>query len=342
MSDDAELMASTGSAMVGKQERTAVLVAGMHRSGTSALAHVLGLAGCDLPKALMYQNDLEGRRKGYAESWVVTPLNIEILSAVNHCGFEEAAVTLSAAVGESPFRERALAALRDEFGDSRLFVVKDPRLCLLLSFWIDAVEASGFRPVVICPIRNPLEVARSLKSRNRNGRNDGRSTGFLFLLWLRHVLEAEAASRHVPRVFVRYDDLLEDPLAVLGRTATALGVSWPSISLPETENEIRAVLSPDHRSHELTRDDLSADPHCTQSVWRVFEILDRWADGDVRPEDTMELDRIKAMIDEVTTPLAEATIDREERLSASFRNSSSWRITAPLRATRDLLGRILG
>ena len=324
--------------MEDKRERTAVLVAGMHRSGTSALAHVLGVAGCDLPNALTYQNDVEGRRKGYTESWVITPLNIEILSAINHCGFEEAAVSFSAAAAESPFRERALEALRDEYGDSRLFVIKDPRLCLLLNFWIDAVEAFGVRPVVICPIRNPLEVARSLKSRDRNGCNDGRSTGFLFLLWLRHVLEAEAASRHVPRAFTRYGDLLENPSATLGRAAAVLDVSWPRTSLSETESEFRAALSPAHRSHELTRDDLRSDPHCTQSVWRVFEILDRWTDGDVRPEDMAELDRIKAIVDEVTKVLAEA----EKRLSSSFRNSSSWRITAPLRTAKHLLERVLG
>ena len=112
--------------------------------------------------------------------------------------------------------------------------------------------------------------------------------------------------------------------------------------MSETESEFRAALSPAHRSHELTRDDLRSDPHCTQSVWRVFEILDRWTDGVVRPEDMAELDRIKAIVDEVTKVLAEAIINREERLSSSFRNSSSWRITAPLRTAKHLLERVLG
>ncbi len=48
MRDDAELSASTGSAMVDKQERTAVLVAGMHRSGTSAHAHDIALVISDM------------------------------------------------------------------------------------------------------------------------------------------------------------------------------------------------------------------------------------------------------------------------------------------------------
>ena len=35
-----------------KGKKTAILVAGMHRSGTSALARTLSLLGCDLPKTL--------------------------------------------------------------------------------------------------------------------------------------------------------------------------------------------------------------------------------------------------------------------------------------------------
>ena len=306
----------------------------MHRSGTSALAHALGLAGCDLPKALMRQNDMEGRRKGYSESWVITRLNIRILSSVNHSGFEEAAVSFSAPGSECPFRERALTALRDEFADSRLFVLKDPRLCLLLRFWIDAVEAFGARPVVICPIRNPLEVARSLKSRNKS---EVRSVNSLLLHWLRHVLDAEAASRHVPRVFTRYRDLIENPSAVLSQTATSLDVSWPKMSSPKTGEELRAFLSRTHRHHEFTHDDLRSDPLCTRSVRRVFEIFDRWADGDVRTEDSAELDRIKTIVDEVTAALADAIIATE----APFRNSSSWRITAPLRAIIRLQRRFM-
>ena len=319
------------------REKTAVLVAGMHRSGTSALARALGLAGCNLPKTLMRQNDMEGRTKGYSESWVVTLLNLEILSAINHCGFEQAAVSFSATGAESLFRERALAALRDEFGDSRLFVLKDPQLCLLLRFWIDAVEAFGARPVVICPIRNPLEVARSQKSRSGT---DRRSLNHLLLVWLRHVLDAEAASRDVPRAFTRYGDLLEDPSAVLTQAASALDVSWPAMSCPKTEEMLRALLSPVYRHHEFTHEDLRFDPRCTQSVRRTFEILNRWVDGRVCSADMVELDRTKAIVDEVTAALADAVIERETKLS-ELRSSLSWRVTAPLRAVRAFQRRIM-
>ena len=325
--------------MTDSREKTAVLVAGMHRSGTSALAHALSLAGCDMPESLMRRNDMEGRRRGYSESWIITRLNMEILSSVNHCGFEEAAAFCSVVGPDSPFRERAMAALQDEFGDSRLFVLKDPRLCLLLRFWIDAMVAFGARPVVICPIRNPLEVVRSLKSRKRI---ESRSTEYHFLLWLRHVLDAEAASRHVPRAFTRYGDLLQDPLAVLGQVEAALDVSWPGMSSEKAQEDLRTFVSPTHRHHELTRDDLRSGPRGGQTVTRVFEILDRWVDGDVRPADKTMLDTIKASIDEATAPLADAIIYRERKLTASFHNSSSWRIAAPLRAVKLLLSKKLG
>ncbi len=93
------------------------------------------------------------------------------------------------------FRARAQTALESEFGASRLFVLKDPRICRLLSFWIEAVGHFGAEPVIVLPIRNPLEVAASLEAR------DGIHVSIGQLLWLRHVLEAERVSRNLPRVF---------------------------------------------------------------------------------------------------------------------------------------------
>jgi len=48
------------------KSRNAVVVLGMHRSGTSALAGVLARLGCDLPQTLMPTNDFNA--KGYYES----------------------------------------------------------------------------------------------------------------------------------------------------------------------------------------------------------------------------------------------------------------------------------
>ena len=115
------------------------------------------------------------------------------------------------------FRARARAALRDEFGDSRLFVLADPRLCRLLDFWVRAVTNFGAHPVVVAPVRNPLDVAASLETL------DGRDPSIAHvpqLLWLRYVPTREQASRPLTRAFLRYEELVENPHAVVAGWVT--------------------------------------------------------------------------------------------------------------------------
>ena len=59
--------------------RTALLVLGMHRSGTSALTGVIGLMGADLPNDLMAASDLNA--KGFFESNRITNFDEELLAS---------------------------------------------------------------------------------------------------------------------------------------------------------------------------------------------------------------------------------------------------------------------
>ena len=319
--------------MADNRKKTAILVAGMHRSGTSALAQALGLAGCDLPRSLMSSclRTGEHRIRGHSESWTISQLNAEILSSAKHQGYESINHAIDASVLTRQFNERAVTALRDEFADSHLFVLKDPRLCLLLKFWVNAVAEFGARPVVICPVRNPLEVAYSLKLRSAT---DHRTLNNLTFLWLRYVLDAEAYSRFVPRTFTRYSDLLEDPLTLLDKAAVALDVSLPRVSVLEAQNDIRAALSSSYRHHSVTKETLRSDPRCSRSTRQVYEILDRWVDTEIHPADTAELNRVKAIVDDATSSLVNLIAREKENGReniAKFRNSRSWRVTAPLR-----------
>lgn len=59
--------------------RTAYLVLGMHRSGTSALANLLALAGADLPREVMPADAHNAR--GYFEPWRIAVFNDRRLAA---------------------------------------------------------------------------------------------------------------------------------------------------------------------------------------------------------------------------------------------------------------------
>ena len=62
-----------GPAAAGAAGRTAVLVLGMHRSGTSALTRVFGILGCDLPQTVLPPS--RSNPQGFWESRAVMELN---------------------------------------------------------------------------------------------------------------------------------------------------------------------------------------------------------------------------------------------------------------------------
>ncbi len=271
--------------------RTAVLVAGMHRSGTSALTRVLHLAGCDLPRTLVEAKP--DNVAGFWESPRVVALNDEILAGAGSCWDDWRPFDRDwhESLAAGPLRERALDVLREEYGESRLFVVKDPRICRLLPFWIDALARLDVQPCVVAPVRSPLDVAASLEARN------GIDPFVTYLIWLRHVLDAEADSRGVPRAHVRYDDLLADAPAALDRICRELGLALPGRDGSSTAADIETFLSPDLRHHSSGDDALLADADISDWIRGSFRILERWTRGEADKADGGELDRIRTALD---------------------------------------------
>ncbi|MGH6924173.1 MAG: sulfotransferase family protein [Propylenella sp.] len=267
-------------------ERLAIVVLGMHRSGTSAFTRVLSLLGCDLPKNLM--GAYESNSTGHWESTAICNLNDAILKAAGSRwdDWQELDPEWLRSPSADEFREAALATLKDEFGASPLFVLKDPRICRMLGFWVAVFDAAAIRPIFVLSLRNPLEVASSLERRN------GFDLGFSHLLWLRHVLDAEAASRGMTRFQTSYDRLLENWRDVAERSQSALAMAWPRPS-DQAASEIDAFLSDKQRHHREALDKVTGDP--ALSIWlrESFAILARWAGAGENPDDYAALDRIR-------------------------------------------------
>ena len=272
-------------------DRVAVLVAGMHRSGTSALTRMLVGVGCDAPRTCMEAD--AHNALGYWESKVIVELNDAILasggSSWDDWGPFNPAWRSSPAA--APFHARAVRALEREFGDSPLFVLKDPRICRLLTFWKESLEAFGATTRLVLPVRNPLEVAASL------ARRDLMEEPFGALLWLRNVLEAEADCRGDERTFIRYDDVLVNWEAAAERLARQLSITWPKRSAL-TALEIDENL-PQKLKHQVRTDaEVSDGPGVAEWVKSTYAILARWTRDDVRKGDAARLDATKAALDE--------------------------------------------
>ena len=335
--------------------RSVILVAGMHRSGTSVFTRTLSLLGCSLPKTTL---------STVWESRAVIRLDEHMLASAG-CGWDDwkpfAADCLSNRMASS-FRRRAEATLRDEFGSASLCLLKDPRLCRLLPVWLGASENLGIAPVVILPIRNPLEVAASLEAR------DGIDPSIGQLLWLRYVLDAEHASRGFRRALFRYDHLIADWRAVVEGLSETLGITWPT-PLAAAAIEVEPCISPTKRHHQMDDARVFGDPTLSSWLKSTFEILSRWTQGEIKESDAAELDRIRSNFDDAAglftrTALAsrplfhqrlaklETKLEKrdvrirtltaklaakrnrmtaERRASMRLRHSISWRVTRPLR-----------
>lgn len=263
------------------------MVLGMHRSGTSAFSRVLSLLGCDLPRNVVDAG--HGNEKGHWEPQRVVDLNERIFQT---CGsYLHDWLAIPAGLLASPqyetFREQARLIVDEEYRGSRLAVLKDPRICRLFPFWADALKDGGIEPLVVVPVRNPLEVSASLLRRDRFDTSWGN------LLWLRNVIEAERDSRGYPRFFTSYERLLDDWQAVASAAATALEVEWPN-PIADVTQEVGAFLTKEDRHHSKDPREVLSNQRLSPWMRDVYAIMLKWASQGEDEADFPILDRIRS------------------------------------------------
>ncbi|MDE4099387.1 sulfotransferase family protein [Phaeobacter gallaeciensis] len=303
------------------KSRHAVVILGMHRSGTSALAGMLARLGCDLPEAIMPPNEFNP--KGFYESLKAYNLNDAILASGGSSWDDWQA--FNPGWYDSPrleeFLERGAEALQEEYGKSRLFVLKDPRICRLMPFWTRLFAEQKLQPVYVLTHRNPIEVAHSLETR------EGWPQAVGLLLWLRHVLEAEAGSRGARRCFTSYDRLLDNWGGVAQTISARTKISFPRFT-GRVGAEIGEFLSSNLRHSVEKIEAVSGNPMVSDWVRATFGIMERWAETGEDEADHAQLDEIRAAFDKaapVFSPLFHALRSRGDRGAAALEKMTAER-----------------
>lgn len=256
--------------------RQAILVLGMHRSGTSALTRVLGLSGATLPAHPMGASELNPR--GFFESDAIYRLHEELFEAFGTAWDDLSPMPdgwVDTGLGRQ-FVEKMVEVVRGEFDAAPLFVVKDPRACRLVPFWNTVLQRIETEPLYVLPVRNPLEVSSSLWRAQGVHEQHGR------LLWLQHVLMAERDTRGERRVFLTYDQLLEDWRAVLKRLASGLDLTFPRASR-RVAAEIDGFLTESLRHHELPSGKVEVREDVNEWVRGVWSWVEGAAGGSRMP-----------------------------------------------------------
>jgi len=236
-----------------KIKKNAVVVLGMHRSGTSAIAGLLSRMGVDFGKdEKLFEAQQDVNARGFYEQREIVTLNQRLLNEIgsNWNDFRPIESTKFQSAGSRKIIEDIKGVLQHEFVGKPLWGLKDPRICRLLPVWLEILSELNINPSFVFIFRNPWEVASSLQKR------DGILLQKGLVLWLSYVFDAEKYSRSQSRYFVDYQHMLSDWQSVVTNIIQKL--SLPIIEKNINRDEINQFLSPDlrHMIHdELIKSD---------------------------------------------------------------------------------------
>jgi len=220
----------------------ALIIVGMHRSGTSALTGLLQLAGIDLGKNLIPAG--EDNPKGFFEHNDIWQIHHRLLRELGSDWDDTR--SLPSGWDHTDLARQAQDEIRSvvtrDFGGSRLWAVKDPRLSRIFPIWPSILDNIGVTVNVVLALRHPLEVAQSI------ARRDKLELPHALGMWLRYTLDAEIATRSTLRIVSHYPDLLSDWRATLQQIEQQFMLDPLPLS-PGIANEISNFLDVGLRHH---------------------------------------------------------------------------------------------
>lgn len=247
--------------------RDVVLIVGMHRSGSSVLTRSLSLCGGALPIEMLPPN--RWNPTGYWEPLRAMEIDEMFLRA---CGSSWHDVSLRL---QTHPPERMIQCdyvtligqlLRRDFETDGPLLVKEPRVTMLLPYWVSAAVRLGHAVKIVHVLRHPAEVASSLAER------DGLELDHSLALWLKYNLIGERDGRALRRTFVSYDELLDDWRPALARCASELDLELTVDDVAQAK--VAAFVSGALCHHRDTSTLASAsDPRLAQWASAAYEAL---------------------------------------------------------------------
>ncbi|MGE0815639.1 MAG: sulfotransferase family protein [Vicinamibacterales bacterium] len=241
-----------------------VCIAGMHRSGTSLMARLLNLSGLYLgPEQAMLPAG-PTNPDGHWEHEGIVQVNEELLAEFG--GGWDYPPDL-AGLDDEPRVARYAEAARAHlagFAGHDPWGWKDPRNSLTLPFWQRLV---GAMTVVVC-VRNPLEVALSLRMRN------GSTIAFGLALWRAYTEALLRSTAPATRVVTHYQRYHGDPVSEVERVAARIGLAPTGDQI----GRVRAVVRPELRHSRFTFADL-LEVRASTALCRMYRQLCAEADA---------------------------------------------------------------
>ncbi|MGH6762974.1 MAG: sulfotransferase family protein [Phyllobacterium sp.] len=342
-----------------KFERICILVLGMHRSGTSVITRAISLLGAELPKNVLPAT--MDNESGFWEPARLVDLHDRMLA---ECGsrwddWRKFDLTALGAERIAFYKSELKRLILEEYEDAPLFVLKDPRICRFVPLYEEVLSEIGVECRFVLTCRNPLAVMASLHKR------DGMAEANAALIWLRHVLDAVAATQGRRRAFLSYETLLDDCTGSIVHLSKCLGVTWPK-EQNSAASDVRNSLRRDLQHHQRDKADLNNRADFPSWMADIYNALCALATKEESAKPLASISEIRAVFDQSSRLFGSAfhreaqarehqlqdtltgtrakleavenliSAERQARQAASLeisaiQNTVSWRITRPLR-----------
>ncbi|SHI58933.1 Sulfotransferase family protein [Desulfatibacillum alkenivorans DSM 16219] len=219
----------------------AVAILGMHRCGTSMTARIVNLLGAYLGR----EEDLMGpaldNLAGFWERWDLMEFHDKALQSMGRTWDDPSPTPDWGALPQAPNLERELIAkVEDVFTGRPLWAFKDPRACLLLPLWKNALSALKVECRAIVMVRNPVDAIGSLARRN------GYSREKCCALWELHYQQVMHHLGETPHVIVLFEELCSAPAVQIEKLASALEICVDEKAIANAARSIMPDLIHSH------------------------------------------------------------------------------------------------
>jgi len=297
-----------------------IIVAGMHRSGTSALTSALSSSGIYLGD----DDELSGKSwenpQGFFERIDIRAVSDEILLGSGAdwwkvSGFDPENSNHASLLDARRRLRRIVDGLN---ASERSWVVKEPRMSLLLP----VLRGNFTNPLILICCRHPVEVARSLRRRNGFPMRAG------LALWEAYMVAVVRHAAPLQHELIHYQELLDEPETVLSRIKSALGEAGDVMDIAAGANAVRRDLrreTVEGGSHfELSKAQSALwDKLKSGKAFKTLPVLSEEAFTILKEFEANEAERL-ALLKEVQTARSSAS-ELRQRLNKEMAKASSFR-----------------
>ena len=228
------------------KKQTRICILGMHRSNTSMVTRLLNICGAYIGEEKDLYSSKSDNPTGHWEHLEVIDINNKILKKfhgewdiIPHFSDDwEKEKDLD------DLKDRAKRFIKTMDSKSDVWVIKDPRMCLTLPFWNSLIPDMK----LIITIRNPYDIAESLKKRNKMDIEIGLS------LWQNYWSQMINSVIRKDKIFTLHTDFFKDWKKEIKKILRF--VDCKGLSYKDKKKEISEFIQPGLNHHNTKKKDI--------------------------------------------------------------------------------------